>query len=367
MLASVLAKAGFRVGLYTSPHLKDFRERIKINGVMIPEHEVVDFVDQHKSTFDRIKPSFFEMTVALAFDYFARSKVDIAVVEVGLGGRLDSTNIITPILSIITNIGMDHTDLLGDTIEKIALEKAGIIKSGAPVIISRTQSEIKEIFVEKAQQHSAPIYFADSCYAAKDLSIRKNKYQDFTLVDLKKGITKRLYVDLCGAYQSLNIPGVALAVDLLNSQGFTITGDHFSEGLAVASESTGLMGRWQKINEKPLAICDTGHNVDGIMQVVRQISQIKFDKLHMVIGMVGDKNIDGMLSLLPKNATYYFTKASIPRALDQDVLLQKGFEFGLMGKSFSTVREAYSSAIRNATENDLVFIGGSTFVVAEVV
>lgn len=367
MLASVLAKAGYKVGLYTSPHLKDFRERIRINGVVIPEQEVIDFVEKHRGIFEKIKPSFFEMTVALAFDYFAREKVDIAVIEVGLGGRLDSTNIITPELSVITNISYDHTDLLGDTLEKIAFEKAGIIKSEIAVVISQTQPETEQIFREKANELNSTILFADKIYKVLNVSSQNPDWQSF---DLKRndGITFiDMRLDLHGSYQRLNLPAVLLAVDILNEKGFTIEEDKIRAGLAVTSASTGLLGRWQKLNDKPLTICDTGHNVDGITQVLNQIAKVKREKLHMIVGMVGDKDIDGVLSLLPKDAFYYFTKASIPRALNELTLADKASKYGLKGKIFGTVKEALADANKNASPNDLIFIGGSTFVVAEVV
>lgn len=367
MLASVLAKAGYKVGLYTSPHLKDFRERIRINGIVIPEKEVVDFVEKHRAIFEKVKPSFFEMTVALAFDYFSREKVDIAVIEVGLGGRLDSTNIIIPELSIITNIGLDHTDLLGDTLEKIAYEKAGIIKSDIPVVVSQTQLEIEHVFLEKAQGNQSPIFFADEVYNVFNVDDSKPNYQSLS-VRRNNGLTlNNIHLDLKGIYQKYNLPGVLVAIDILNEKGYHISEKHMREGLAVTSTSTGLMGRWQKIGEKPLIICDTGHNVDGITQVVEQLNKVEREKLHMVIGMVGDKNIDGMLSLLPKDAIYYFTKASIPRALNEKILAEKAEIYGLKGNTYPTIAEALNSAKKAASANDLIFIGGSTFTVAEVV
>lgn len=367
MLASILAKAGYKVGLYTSPHLRDFRERIRINGTMISEEEVIDFVQMHKSIFEKVKPSFFEMTVALAFDYFSRQKVDVAVVEVGLGGRLDSTNIITPELSIITNISFDHTDLLGDTLEKIAFEKAGIIKLGIPVVVSQTQPEIKNIFIEKAREGNSPIFFADQLYQVARVDNESSTHQSFNVKCHNGKMFSNIDLDLQGSYQKMNIAGVINAVEILNQKGFSISESQMREGLACASSSTGLLGRWQRLQENPTIICDTGHNVDGITQVLEQLKKVKRDKLHMVIGMVGDKNIDGVLSLLPKDATYYFTRAAIPRALDEQVLAEKAEKYGLIGKTFQTVKEALEEAKKNAKPNDLIFIGGSTFVVAEVV
>lgn len=364
MLASILQSAGYKVGLYTSPHLKDFRERIRINGEMIPENEVVDFVAKHKALFEKVKPSFFEMTVALAFDYFAREKVDIAVVEVGLGGRLDSTNIITPILSVITNIGFDHTDLLGDSLPKIAAEKAGIIKKGAPVVVSQFQPEVSQVFTDKAQETNSELIFAEQQYR-----VEKIDYSDTlqSIIINHQGIANTWDLDLMGSYQKYNLAGVLASMDILNKIGLSISKDNVASGLKSVQKSTGLMGRWQKLQDLPKIYCDTGHNVDGITQVLEQINRIPHKHLHMVIGMVGDKNIDGMLALLPNDATYYFTKASIPRALDQNELQQRASNFGLNGNAYSTVSEALKCAKSNAKNDDLIFIGGSTFVVAEVV
>jgi len=363
MLASVLRDAGYKVGLYTSPHLKDFRERIRINGVMIPENEVTKFVETHKALFDQVKPSFFEMTVALAFDYFAREKVDIAVIEVGLGGRLDSTNIITPILSVITNIGLDHTDLLGNTLPKIAVEKAGIIKPNVPVIISQYQTEVSDIFIDKSRETNSKLIFAEQNYKVEKVEYNDD-LQEITINHNE--VRDRWNLDLMGIYQKHNLPGVLASIDVLKSIGFNISKANISEGLKSVQKSTGLMGRWQKLQESPKVYCDTGHNVDGITQVIAQIERIPHQNLHMVIGMVGDKNIDGMLGLLPKNAIYYFTRASIPRALDQNELMQKALAFELKGTSYTTIKEALSAAKKNAHPNDMIFVGGSTFVVAEV-
>ncbi len=364
MLASILQSAGYKVGLYTSPHLKDFRERIKINGEMIPEIEVIDFVVKHKTLFEQVKPSFFEMTVALAFDYFARENVDIAVVEVGLGGRLDSTNIITPLLSVITNIGLDHTDLLGDTLPKIAYEKAGVIKNGVPVVVSQFQPEVSQVFTDKAKETKSEIIFAE-----QQFRVEKIDYSDtFQSISINhKGVVTSWDLDLMGSYQKYNLAGVLASIDILNKIGLSISRDNVAAGLQSVQKSTGLMGRWQKLQDSPKIFCDTGHNVDGITQVLAQINRISHKSLHMVMGMVGDKNIDGMLALLPKDATYYFTKASIPRALDQNELQQRASNFGLKGNTYMTINEALVSAKNNAEIDDLIFVGGSTFVVAEVV
>jgi len=367
MLASVLAKAGYKVGLYTSPHLKDFRERIRINGVMISEKEVINLVAKHKAIFEKVKPSFFEMTVALAFDYFARQKVDVAVIEVGLGGRLDSTNIITPELSVITSISFDHTDLLGDSLEKIAYEKAGIIKPFTPVVISQTQVETELVFEGKAKVTDSQIYFADQIYRVNKVDNENPNYQIFDIQKNNGTLFTNLKLDLLGEYQKKNILGVIASTDVLKKKGFKISKKNIRDGLATVTTSTGLMGRWQKLQDKPLIICDTGHNVDGITQVLSQLLKVKRDKLHFVIGMVGDKDIDGVLSLLPKDAIYYFTKASIPRALNESALAEKASAHNLTGKTFPTVHEALSAAKNSANPNDLIFIGGSTFIVAEVV
>lgn len=367
MLASILARAGLKVGLYTSPHLRDFRERIKINGVMIPEPEVVGFVEKHKAFFEAIKPSFFEMTVVLAFDYFARQQVDIAVIEVGLGGRLDSTNIITPELSVITNIGLDHTELLGDTLAKIAYEKAGIIKPHVPVVITQSQEETREVFVAKADESHSPIRFADTSYRVISVRQEGYMYQILEVEHVNSGSVKALKLDLLGGYQQFNICGVLAAIDLLKEMGYSISDSHLQDGLASVKSATGLLGRWQVLHQNPLIICDTGHNVDGLTQVVDQIGRVQCAKLRMVVGMVGDKNIDGMLGLLPKNAIYYFTKASIPRALDEKELAHRASPFNLHGNTFSTVENALSAAKADASPNDFIFVGGSTFVVAEVV
>lgn len=365
MLASVLQVAGYKVGLYTSPHLKDFRERIKVNGEMIPETEVVDFVAQHKAIFEKIQPSFFEMTVAMAFDYFARQQVDIAVVEVGMGGRLDSTNIITPDLSVITNIGYDHTVFLGDTLEKIAVEKAGIIKPGIPVVIGETHAETEFVFKNATVEKKSRIEFADQYYKTEYSLQTIDRKQSFTISSDSKPVFQNLKLDLLGIYQRKNIITVLRSIDLLIEQGYTISKENIFDGISNASKITGLNGRWQVLNQKPLMICDTGHNFEGMSYVVEQIKNTPYKKLHMVFGVVDDKEIDKVLTILPKDATYYFTRASIPRALNQDILKEKAAPYNLIGKSFPTVQIALESAKKNAGDNDLIFIGGSTFVVAD--
>jgi dihydrofolate synthase/folylpolyglutamate synthase len=363
MLASILMEAGYKVGLYTSPHLIDFRERIRVNGEMVDENFVVDFVGVNRFFFEEIKPSFFEMTVAMAFDYFAKQMVDVAVVEVGLGGRLDSTNIINPVLSIITNIGLDHTDLLGNTLELIAAEKAGIIKPNTPVIISQSQPEVKGIFEKTAMDMGSQIYFADHIIQIQRIGINDKGFQEYTCnpdLDINP-----LSIDLLGNYQENNLKGVLAAIQILNEKNFSILPKHIKNGLSKTTKNTGLMGRWQIIGISPLMICDTGHNVHGLSETVKQLTSLDFIKLHIVIGMVGDKDIDGMLELLPKKATYYFTRASIPRAYNEYDLANKANAYGLIGNVFPTVKVAINQAKQNANPNDLIFIGGSTFIVAD--
>jgi dihydrofolate synthase/folylpolyglutamate synthase len=365
-LASILQSAGYKTGLYTSPHLKDFRERIKVNGEMIPENVVVDFVNQSKSIIESLQPSFFELTMAMAFEYFAQVGVDVAIVEVGMGGRLDSTNIIQPILSLITNIGLDHTDFLGDTLELIAAEKAGIIKYKTPVVISQTQAETKPVFIEKAKQMEAPIFFADDNF--KTISAEPSNSHTQTLrIETAANELLTFETDLLGFCQHQNLPGVLQAVEELNKLGLKLDDAAIHKGILFAARQTGLNGRWQTINQNPLAICDTGHNEDGIRTVLMQLSTCKYERLHIVFGVVNDKSIAKILSMLPKDAIYYFTKANIPRALNENILAEQAKEFGLKGKTFDNVADAYAAALGYASQNDMIFIGGSTFVVAEVV
>ncbi|MCD4771768.1 MAG: bifunctional folylpolyglutamate synthase/dihydrofolate synthase [Bacteroidales bacterium] len=366
LIASVLQSAGLKTGLYTSPHLKDFRERIKINGRMIEEDFVIDFVEKNKSNFKKIQPSFFEMTVGMAFQYFTFEKVDIAVVEVGMGGRLDSTNIIKPELSVITNIGLDHTQFLGDTIEKIAKEKAEIIKPETPVVIGETQSQIKNIFTEKAKENNCKIYFADEHFKLKKVQTPNSDLNVFDAWKDNEIFIEKLSNPLLGEYQTNNLTTCLQALDLLNNK-FELNNNNIRDGIENVITNTGIIGRWQKLNNNPLIICDTGHNIDGIKSIVSQISNLNFNKLHFVFGVVNDKNIDSILQILPQNAVYYFCKADIPRGLDQEELENTAFKYGLNGKSYSSVRKAFESATNNAGINDLVFVGGSTFVVAEVV
>jgi dihydrofolate synthase/folylpolyglutamate synthase len=343
MLASVLQEAGYKVGLYTSPHLKDFRERIKINGVMIPEEFVCDFVNQHQSFFEANDMSFFEMSVGLAFDYFAKEKIDIAVIEVGMGGRLDATNIILPLVSVITNIGLDHTQFLGNTLAAIASEKAGIIKSNIPVVIGEFTTETQPIFLAKAKENKSDLYFASDLITTEYLS------------------------DLIGDYQVNNKKTVVQTLAVLNQQTvFKTTESHWKSGLSQVVKNTGLQGRWQQLSELPKTICDTAHNTHGLTIVLNQIQKETFDQLHFVLGVVNDKDLDEVLPLFPKNAEYYFCKPNIPRGLEATVLAQKAAQFGLNGKIYNSVSAAYAKAKQNAQPTDFIYVGGSTFVVAEI-
>ena len=341
MLASILQEAGYKTGLYTSPHLKDFRERIRINGKPVSKAYVVDFIAKHRSFFEYHHLSFFEMTVGMAFQYFAEEEVDIAVIEVGLGGRLDSTNIITPEVSLITNIGYDHMDLLGNTLEKIAMEKAGIIKRQVPVVISERQKETASIFNLIAHQRKAPITFAE------DLALPEYK------------------TDLLGRYQQKNIQGVVGCLQQL--QHFNITEAHINQGLQRVAKNTGLQGRWQQLQTKPLVICDTAHNQEGLQEVLAQLEAQTYQELHVVLGFVKDKNLEALLRLFPKEARYYFVKPQVPRGLDEETLKETATKLGLKGKTYKSVQKGLQKALKKASPNDLVFVGGSTFVVAEVV
>jgi dihydrofolate synthase/folylpolyglutamate synthase len=363
MLASVLQEAGLKTGLYTSPHLIDFRERIKINGQQIPEDEVVEFVNAHQQIILDLKPSFFELTVAMAFNYFDSQKVDVAVIEVGMGGRLDSTNIITPLVSIITNIGFDHTQFLGETLPLIAAEKAGIIKRGIPVIIGEQHQETRPVFEAIAKENESPICFAEKRFTLLRSSI-KDGYQHVSVKNEQSGTTLEVELDLLGFYQKKNIVTVMAAMQLL-IPSFGIPKSDVVSGLSKVIINTGLQGRWQIVNEKPRVICDTGHNLEGITLVLEQLKKESFEKLHFIFGMVNDKDPEKILSILPKNAIYYFTRASIPRALNEQELFEKATQKCLSGTSYQYVQDAYHAAVEKATANDLIFVGGSTFVVAD--
>lgn len=365
-LASVFQAAGYKTALYTSPHLRDFRERIRINGNMIPENDVVRFIEQHKQKLEELELSFFEMTVAMAFDYFSKEKVDIAIIEVGMGGRLDSTNIIKPELSLITNISLDHVKFLGDSEEKIAVEKAGIIKNETPIVIGETQEKSKDVFINQANEKNSPIFFADqifNCQKKDNVALEYNSYDIFKDNNL---YIKDLKFPLLGNYQKKNLATIICALDILKNK-FDISENNICNGLLNVVKNTGLMGRWQVINRKPLAIADTGHNVAGINEVKSQLAETKFEKLHFVLSVVNDKDIEGILELLPKNAEYYYCKADIPRGLDANILAEKASNCGLKGNVYNSVKEAYASACANANDGDLVFVGGSNFTVAEVV
>ncbi len=360
LVASILQAAGYKVGLHTSPHLKNFTERIRVNGQEADKNFVVDFINRTKPLIEEVKPSFFELSVVMAFDYFAREHVDIAVIEVGLGGRLDSTNVITPELSIITNIGWDHTDILGDTLEKIAFEKAGIIKKGVPVVISERQSVVESVFINKAEELHAPLVFASDHYVVKRVGDLISVFQDDDL------LLDAVSIPLTGNYQNQNLKGVVAAVDQLNKLNFNISKDALKNGIENVTTTTGLKGRWQKLGDEPLIICDTGHNVDGMREVVAQIKEQSYKKLHMVLGMVSDKDIHAVLQVLPKDATYYFCQAKIPRALDADTLSARAATLGLKGVAIPDVNTAIAQAKLSASKSDFIFIGGSTFVVAEI-
>ena len=342
MLASILQEAGYKVGLYTSPHLKDFRERIKIDGKEIPEDYVVNFISENKSFLEKHSLSFFEMTVGMAFSYFAEEKVDIAVIEVGLGGRFDSTNIITPEVSLITNISKDHTDILGDTLPKIAFEKAGIIKQNVPVVISEYQEETAPVFTTRAKEMKAPIIFANH-------------------------IETSLTTDLQGTYQEKNIKGVIAVIELLMHQGWDITSENIAQGLLHVVRNTNLKGRWQTLSSYPTIVCDTGHNVGGLTYVMEQLKKQTYTHLHIVVGFVKEKDVNSVLELFPKEATYYFCSPAIARGLNVNTLKEIATTKGLQGERYSSVAEALNAAKAQALPTDFIFVGGSTFVVAEVV
>ena len=365
MLAAVLQTAGYKTGLYTSPHLKDFRERIKVNGEMVAEDFVIDFTERIKPMIEEIHPSFFEITVAMAFEYFAQQKVDVAVVEVGLGGRLDSTNIITPELSIITNIGWDHMNILGDTLEKIAFEKAGIIKQNIPVVIGETAVETKNVFISKATEQNAPISFADKKRFITDWRTEKNHLLAEVAANEKQD--HQLYqLDLAGQYQTKNLLTVLEAVTVLKTKGWQLHDDVIKKALSRTKQINGLHGRWEIIHQHPTIILDVGHNIDGINQIVRQLENMDAPHVHIVMGMVKDKDINAVLALLPKDASYYFTKSQIPRALPEKELMQKANEIGLSGQHYPEVNIALKAALDRANKEDLILVCGSVFVVGEV-
>ena len=360
LLAAVLRQSGYNVGLYTSPHLIDFRERIRVNGEMIDKQYVIDFVEKYRSKFEPVMPSFFELSMEMAFLYFAEQKVDVAVIEVGLGGRLDSTNIISPDLSIIANIGFDHMKYLGNTLPKIAYEKAGIIKPHTPVVIGEIeQDDVQKVFVDKAKSVEAKIIFAEK--AMPDYSAQPNNGKWL----IQSNIYRNLTNELGGFAQEKNSKTVLVAIEELRTLGYNIPTEAVYKGFENVTRLTGLMGRWQVLQEKPKVICDTGHNAHGIRYVARQLETEKYQQLRIVIGMANDKDTDAVLALLPKHAIYYFARASVDRALDEKILADKASDFGLNGDAFHTVADAVSAAKNASTDNDLIFIGGSNFVVAD--
>ena len=374
MLAAILQSSGYKTGLYTSPHLLDFRERIRVNGEMISQEGVVEFVTQNKEFIENLQPSFFEVTVALAFKYFAEQQVDIAIIETGLGGRLDSTNIINPILSIITNISLDHVSMLGNTFEKIAFEKAGIIKYKTPVVISEKSDSTNSVFIERARSTQSKIIFASEKWETETLNKDNNSLlikayktqQDESLIELpSEKAPLELKLDLPGSYQLKNLKGVLSAVEELKNLGFIIENRNLIYALNHVKELTGLRARWQTLSTTPLIICDTGHNEAGWQEVLFNINQTSFNNLHMVIGVMKDKNSEKLLNLLPTNATYYFCNADFERALPAQELADQAMAKNLSGKAFPNVISAVKAAKDNAQKEDLIFIGGSNFIVAE--
>ena len=365
MLAAILQAQGYKVGLYTSPHYKDFRERVKVDGSLMPESYVTDFVEQHKDAFEQIQPSFFEITVAMAFDYFAKAKVDIAVIEVGLGGRLDSTNIIQPIVSVITNISFDHQQFLGNTLRAIAGEKAGIIKEKVPVVIGETHPETKEVFLDKAKAFNAEIVFADQHYEV----VFQEELLDTTLYKVYrngKEYYDKLEVQVRGPYQYKNLQTVFQLLELLPTD-VEVSEAAIIKGLKNVQKLTYFIGRWQLLDTKPVILCDSAHNEAGLQYMQEGLSNIPHRQLHMVIGMVADKDVSKALSMFPVDAQYYFAKPAIPRGLDQNKLLKYAQEAGLSGMAYESVGDALAAAKTKATRDDLIYIGGSIFVVAEVI
>ena len=364
MLAAIFQQNEYKTGLYTSPHLKDFRERIKIDGEMIHKNFVTDFVEKIKTVSEETEPSFFELTFVMALEYFAKNNIDIAIIETGLGGRLDSTNVIKPLLSVITNIGFDHTDILGDTLEKIAFEKAGIIKKNVPAAIGETTKETKKVFADKAKEMNAPIFFAEEKFTIAST----NSANEFLQIELLNNNTQaklKYNLDLTGLYQQKNLQTVLTALDVLKNK-FSLEEENIISALSNVKKTTGLHGRWEIIHKHPTVVLDVAHNVDGIQHLINQINSIKYKNLHIVFGMVKDKEIEKVLKLLPPNAQYYFTKAQTPRALPATELLERAHNFQLNGNAFSNVNEALQAAMEASSEDDLIIVCGSVFVVGEV-
>ena len=368
LLAAALQAAGYKVGLYTSPHLREFTERIRVNGQELPADYLVAWVARWRPLFEQVQPSFFEMCVALAFAYFAEQRVDVAIIEVGLGGRLDSTNIITPLVSLITNISFDHQALLGNTLPEIAGEKAGIIKPGVPVVISQTQPEVAAVFEREAAAKLAHLVFADQIYQATFVGepVPETGLRPVRVTQHGRPYLPNAELGLPGDYQQHNLPGVLATLDELRALGFRLTEAAVRTGLRQVTSLTGLRGRWSIIGQRPLVVCDTGHNAAGLGMVMRQLQRVPHQRLHLVIGTVNDKDVAGMLTLLPKDATYYFCAANIPRALPVAELMQQATTLGLAGQAYASVGAAVAAARAAAAPADVVFIGGSTFVVAEV-
>ena len=362
MLAAVFQKAGYKTGLYTSPHLKHFTERIKVNGKEVEEQFVIDFVDRCQSLISVIEPSFFEITVAMAFDYFARQQVDIAIVEVGLGGRLDSTNVLIPEMSLITNVSYDHQEMLGESLEQIAYEKAGIIKADVPVVIGELQKNIKHVFLKKAKQVNTDVY-----YASQSIKIVLKENDVIDIYKDEQLLIPDIEMSLHGKYQLKNLPGVLQVLLLLNQvKKYHIEAGHIREGLRSVQQLTGLKGRWQKLEEKPLVIADIAHNQEGLKEVVSQLYQLSFKHLYIVLGMVKEKQLHPLLSILPKDATYYFCQANVPRAKPADELRELAAQYQLKGETITNVNDALAKAKEEAMKEDVIFVGGSSFVVAEL-
>jgi len=364
-LASILQSAGYKTGLYTSPHLKSFTERIRINGQSIPEERVVQFISDNKQFIEDVKPSFFELTVGMAFEYFAEEKVDIAIIEVGLGGRLDSTNIITPELSIITNISFDHTDILGDTLSKIAFEKAGIIKPNIPVVISERYPETEHVFIDRAKEGDSPIYFSEDFFQVKSVELQES-HLVLEVKNKHHNLTQNIHSQLIGNYQTKNILGVLTAIEILKLNNYKISEEAILEGFAQVITKTNLKGRWQTLSNQPYILCDTAHNVSGIQEVLRNIDVISCHQRWFIIGFVSDKDIDGILSLFPTDAKYIFCQSNTPRALDAHLLQERANSFSLSGIVIENVNAAIEFAKQNATTDDFIYVGGSTFVVSEI-
>jgi dihydrofolate synthase/folylpolyglutamate synthase len=365
MLAAIFQQAGYKTGLYTSPHLLDFRERIRVNGEMVPEDFVIRFTEEMKGAIEEIQPSFFELTVAMAFSYFQQEQVDIAIIEVGLGGRLDSTNVITPELSLITNISYDHKHILGDTLPLIAGEKAGIIKPGVPVVISETQSEVADVFIQKASERQADIQFADQEWMEAQSTIH-NTHLDVQILDRAEQQMRTFKLDLSGQYQEKNLMGVLAAVKIMQRKGWKLSWEDVTTALSHVRKLTGLRGRWEVIDQHPLTVLDVGHNEAGIREIMEQLRHQNFRQLHIVVGFVKDKEVEQVLPLFPKTAHYYFCKAQIPRALDEVALAEMGAARGLNGHAYPSVQAALHNARQHAQKDDMILVCGSFFVVAEV-